>query len=1016
MSTAWISPAPAAKKLVVARSDEVSGLGLRSCSSPTGSIASRQGRSFSPHGSEHSEDGAVSPRKTDGGSCLNSAELGENVALTAVTVADEPCRPISSLSVESTSPLTSPKCATRPGASSRLLHHAEGARDLAARDVVFRAWLDSLLFNFEYFLREVNTADSATRDSGPRLVNEAGEQPKGCRSLLHEQQLRIHKLAKELMSAADSTEGAPDFRGSNPSILSNADFRRFSSVPAPLEFSHLVQQNGPLARSGTSDFNAARPQSVPADSHGTLPQGRRLSLLEQTRACGQMIKRRIIQPKWQSNDVAPYPMLSRSSSAMSLQTEPPLTGGFNHVLSMIADVEEEAGDESSSPKHMAKNAGPSADDQQLHKPPPSGSFAPSVDATPSGSNMVTPSATSNVRSSTATIQTPGPGDGRHNSLRSAKLDRQATALIVETVQNDSARLKRNLSFASVVAVRKEFLPWAWRVLSSPSTLRKALADIYFVAMMYSLVFTPVVVCLLNPPSSGVSVLEVLCECLFIANAAALFTLGTEDMANYGTTFWFEVQQTPWIWTQLVVAVPWHLLWLISDQSILLALSMLRLVNLPKLISESVFANSEAHLGDSSTLASVHPNLLRVGRLIALFFLMVHLIACGYYSVAESRGGEWAIYAVESTSSLLSKWTHAFYWALCGVLGENMDPTTDEEVSYNSACTAVGVMLNSCIVGSITSLLGSLDERAAKQKAKLDTINAFMHKNGVTPELCEQVRNYYKYLYASRSNQELLFEELSASLRLKIDLCIHKKFIKQCHIFSSCSPECIATLVMIISRNSSIFVPRELVFRKGDIGDAMYFVAKGEVMLYDPGNVLDENFINLEDLRDRRRKHAEEGGDEAKALAMAKAGDFFGELALLMTDNVRSASAASMTFAELLCLPRLDFDRVLLWYPQFATHLQTVVWNKSSVVLPIPLNSPPPMPNSMDDQNEDDKFSESSWASKIYRQSSQEKRPSLGGLSEVRQNDDVLYSSGRSSSHGSANVGTKRESFTTVVTT
>jgi len=237
------------------------------------------------------------------------------------------------------------------------------------------------------------------------------------------------------------------------------------------------------------------------------------------------------------------------------------------------------------------------------------------------------------------------------------------------------------------------------------------------------------------------------------------------------------------------------------------------------------------------------------------------------------------------------------------------------MGYTLTAMIIGVVLNSCIVGSITSLLGSLDDRAAKQKIKLDTINAFMLKNRVAPDLCEQVRQYFKYPFASLGAHINggLFDDLSNSLKLKLDLSIHKKFIKQCHIFDSCPPACVVMLVRVISHNPTILVPTEVLFKKGDIGEAMYFLAKGEIVMYDPGG-LDESALDIEALL----RHGLCG---AKLLKEAKAGDFFGELALLVENNRRAASATARTFAELLSLPRSDFDKVLLQHPTFAEQLQ-----------------------------------------------------------------------------------------------
>jgi len=93
------------------------------------------------------------------------------------------------------------------------------------------------------------------------------------------------------------------------------------------------------------------------------------------------------------------------------------------------------------------------------------------------------------------------------------------------------------------------------------------------------------------------------------------------------------------------------------------------------------------------------------------------------------------------------------------MGENMGPDENGETFYNSFVLAGGVLLNSCIVGSMASMLGTLDERAARHKSKLDTIDTFMQRNGVTKELFDQVQQYYKYLYSSVSRDAGMLADL-----------------------------------------------------------------------------------------------------------------------------------------------------------------------------------------------------------------------------------------------------------------
>jgi CRP/FNR family transcriptional regulator, cyclic AMP receptor protein len=90
----------------------------------------------------------------------------------------------------------------------------------------------------------------------------------------------------------------------------------------------------------------------------------------------------------------------------------------------------------------------------------------------------------------------------------------------------------------------------------------------------------------------------------------------------------------------------------------------------------------------------------------------------------------------------------------------------------------------------------------------------------------------------------------------------------------------------IARNET-FAKHAVIFKEGDPGDRCYIIMTGEVRI--------SKFIpNI--------------GEEA--LAVLKAGDYFGEMALI--DNFpRSAHAIANTDAELLAINKTDLDKVLI---------------------------------------------------------------------------------------------------------
>lgn len=90
-----------------------------------------------------------------------------------------------------------------------------------------------------------------------------------------------------------------------------------------------------------------------------------------------------------------------------------------------------------------------------------------------------------------------------------------------------------------------------------------------------------------------------------------------------------------------------------------------------------------------------------------------------------------------------------------------------------------------------------------------------------------------------------------------------------------------------------FAKGQTIFKQGDIGDAMYLVESGQVVVWD-----------------------EEAG---QALAYLGPGSFVGEIALLLTEP-RSASLRVAIDADLYILKRADFDRLLKQRPEIAVYM------------------------------------------------------------------------------------------------
>lgn len=95
---------------------------------------------------------------------------------------------------------------------------------------------------------------------------------------------------------------------------------------------------------------------------------------------------------------------------------------------------------------------------------------------------------------------------------------------------------------------------------------------------------------------------------------------------------------------------------------------------------------------------------------------------------------------------------------------------------------------------------------------------------------------------------------------------------------------------------------EAIFKQGGPGDAFYIIYEGEVVISVKKGILGLGF--------------------AKQVATLKAGDFFGEMALLAREK-RGGTAVASGPVKLFALTEVDFGSILRGNPSFADEVQKI---------------------------------------------------------------------------------------------
>ena len=247
------------------------------------------------------------------------------------------------------------------------------------------------------------------------------------------------------------------------------------------------------------------------------------------------------------------------------------------------------------------------------------------------------------------------------------------------------------------------------------------------------------------------------------------------------------------------------------------------------------------------------------------------------------------------------WT-SLYWALLVVIGNSVEPTNRIEYMFSLITTLVGMLVFAVIIGSSSSLITSLDSEGEARLEQMNAINQYMAFRGVPQWLQNRVRAYYEYLWHSgqANHHKKAFDELPPMLQMQLSLCLKRSMIENCSVFKNLSA---GSVVAIMNRLEEVIaIPGEVIILQGSIGDKMFFISNGTVL------------VNLQ-----------KGGGEIIKLAEMNRGAAFGEMGVLESQgNIRSCSIVAKSFCELNVLNKADIDQIRVECADVDENLQAIL--------------------------------------------------------------------------------------------
>ena len=213
----------------------------------------------------------------------------------------------------------------------------------------------------------------------------------------------------------------------------------------------------------------------------------------------------------------------------------------------------------------------------------------------------------------------------------------------------------------------------------------------------------------------------------------------------------------------------------------------------------------------------------------------------------------------------------------------------------------GVAIYGYVIGNISSLLADTDTAKNNYVQKIEELNAFFEDKMIPYELQERIRDYYNHIWQSRlgRDESNILSEMPSSLRTDVTLFLNRDIIQKVPMFKMAGEALIRDLASHLE--PAVYMPGDMIIRKGTIADRMFFVSKG---------------------------HAELLSEDGEVLATFTDGSYFGEMALVL-ERPRAANIRACDYCDVYFLRKVTFDRLLKMYPDFLEQMNQTMHKRQS---------------------------------------------------------------------------------------